>query len=992
MQCKSSKLASLFEADDTNIDQTSTKDLLTYTAPKNSNKPSDTSKDKVLSSTQLSSSASSSSSSSSSSSVLGTFICHCYKLLVHVQANNYVSFFDQQNNSWSILFDRLEDVNNFVRQVCLAKLLCAIDVSTRVIAQDIVQGEGHSIKEGDLVKFIVKKYRVTLNPGVKVGELVEKVEKKKNVKLKVKTGGEVIRLEGKKDADEEYDESLMSYCVGMNVGGAKLIASRDPNNAISLFELSILKVKYPSHGKATDSESTCSEFSNIEDVETDTAAATAATAAATATTDHSLHTVADGNNTETKLDRNIINSNPQQQKPHMDLQQNQVLPANDATEVTATITTTSNLPMTTTPLPAANKSTTTASTNIPTTTLATASAAAVSRPDVPCKPISPLVNQYHRMDAQQFTDPNMMVVLMTMLVDIKQLNNEIKTYSVKSVDKVELLSDQVKQLTEHYQRQATSSSSFLSSSSSSSPLNCSEVVAMQQSIAKIFNENERLKEEIEEKKEKLFTLSEKFNKVLDLNQKLMENNLDSNELNVKLRQLIDEKEALTIKLETSDEKLLEHQSEFEREIEARDTQICELKKKVDELESSKVKCQVEFECQLLAVRQSNQLEINRLANELAFREEKFEHERLQMKVEYDSLISSLRETIMKQKMVSYSNKRDHHDDDAGNDDDVIEEGGNSDYVKLKNDYDVTVKQLENTQRKYDQLKLKSKEMASTYDDVISQMEDDNSLKTKKIMSQVYKRLKCQIVPDLNYSGNHILSLALDVIKNTTLELIDEKKVDGRSVQTQLQQHQQQQQQQQNTLQQNLQKFSEQNSRQQQYQQQQLQEEQINNDNNDINITEGYASKSDRPQGNINSSADDFKDNNVNSDSDDINKCNFIIVDSKSNNSNKDDNNNNNNCSNNDNNDNNHNNTNINNDDDNNDDSNNSSNNNANDDTNIPAKESETININKNINTNDNINKKDNINTNIINNKVLTTFNYNDGPPPFGDDDEEKEDD
>ncbi|GBM84370.1 FK506-binding protein 15 [Araneus ventricosus] len=67
----------------------------------------------------------------------------------HVQPNNYVNFFDEKNENWSINFESEAAVTEFAKQVALAKANSEGKSQTSLVIQDLVLGEGPSVDNGD---------------------------------------------------------------------------------------------------------------------------------------------------------------------------------------------------------------------------------------------------------------------------------------------------------------------------------------------------------------------------------------------------------------------------------------------------------------------------------------------------------------------------------------------------------------------------------------------------------------------------------------------------------------------------------------------------------------------------------------------------------------------------------------------------------------------------------------------------------------------------
>ncbi|GFW37914.1 FK506-binding protein 15 [Trichonephila clavipes] len=67
----------------------------------------------------------------------------------HIQPNNYVNFFDEKNENWSINFDSETQLTEFAKQIALAKVNSEGKNSSSLVVQDLVLGDGPSVDTGD---------------------------------------------------------------------------------------------------------------------------------------------------------------------------------------------------------------------------------------------------------------------------------------------------------------------------------------------------------------------------------------------------------------------------------------------------------------------------------------------------------------------------------------------------------------------------------------------------------------------------------------------------------------------------------------------------------------------------------------------------------------------------------------------------------------------------------------------------------------------------
>ncbi|XP_072538566.1 FK506-binding protein 15 isoform X2 [Salminus brasiliensis] len=65
-----------------------------------------------------------------------------------VQPSNYCTFYDDQRQNWSLMFESEKAATDFCKEVCVAKVNCAAQPET-VVIQDLVLGEGQGVENGD---------------------------------------------------------------------------------------------------------------------------------------------------------------------------------------------------------------------------------------------------------------------------------------------------------------------------------------------------------------------------------------------------------------------------------------------------------------------------------------------------------------------------------------------------------------------------------------------------------------------------------------------------------------------------------------------------------------------------------------------------------------------------------------------------------------------------------------------------------------------------
>uniref|UniRef100_A0A3P8QGA9 peptidylprolyl isomerase n=1 Tax=Astatotilapia calliptera TaxID=8154 RepID=A0A3P8QGA9_ASTCA len=157
-----------------------------------------------------------------------------------VQQNNYCTFYDDQRQNWSLMFESEKSASDFCKEVCLAKVNSAATVDV-VVLQDLSLGEGQSVENGDSVEVV---YTGWLLENHTCGQMFDSNQNKDKL-LRLKIGaGKVIR---------GWEEGML----GMKKAGRRLIVippdlaygskgvpNRVPANSTLIFEAELRRVKF----------------------------------------------------------------------------------------------------------------------------------------------------------------------------------------------------------------------------------------------------------------------------------------------------------------------------------------------------------------------------------------------------------------------------------------------------------------------------------------------------------------------------------------------------------------------------------------------------------------------------------------------------------------------------------------------------------------------------------------------------------------------------
>ncbi|XP_043913905.1 FK506-binding protein 15 [Protopterus annectens] len=157
-----------------------------------------------------------------------------------VQPNNYSSFYDDQRQNWSIMFESEKSAMEFGKQVCLAKCNTAPLVDS-VLIQELIPGEGQVVENGDSLEVA---YTGWLYQSNSFGQMFDSnVNKDKLLRLKL----------GSNKLIKGWEEGM----AGMKKGGKRLIiippalaygaqgvAGRIPPDSTLIFEVEVKRVKF----------------------------------------------------------------------------------------------------------------------------------------------------------------------------------------------------------------------------------------------------------------------------------------------------------------------------------------------------------------------------------------------------------------------------------------------------------------------------------------------------------------------------------------------------------------------------------------------------------------------------------------------------------------------------------------------------------------------------------------------------------------------------
>uniref|UniRef100_A0A8C6LQ31 peptidylprolyl isomerase n=1 Tax=Nothobranchius furzeri TaxID=105023 RepID=A0A8C6LQ31_NOTFU len=175
-----------------------------------------------------------------------------------VQPNNYCTFYDDQRQNWSLMFESEKSAADFCREVCLAKANSTSSLDS-VLIQDLRLGEGQAVENGDLLEVV---YTGWLLENHTMGQVFDSNRSKEKF-LRLKIGaGKVIK---------GWEEGML----GMKKTGHRLIivppslaygstgvSNRIPTDSTLIFEVELRRVKF-SKDSGSDQTSTSSRDSAV---------------------------------------------------------------------------------------------------------------------------------------------------------------------------------------------------------------------------------------------------------------------------------------------------------------------------------------------------------------------------------------------------------------------------------------------------------------------------------------------------------------------------------------------------------------------------------------------------------------------------------------------------------------------------------------------------------------------------------------------------------
>ncbi|XP_034027200.1 FK506-binding protein 15 isoform X2 [Thalassophryne amazonica] len=157
-----------------------------------------------------------------------------------VQPNNYCTFYDDQRQNWSLMFESEKVSSDFCKEVCLAKANSSPSLDV-VVIQDVSLGESQAVENGDSLEVA---YTGWLLQNHAVGQMFDSNQNKGKL-LRLKLGaGKVIK---------GWEEGMLGMkksgrrviVIPPNLAyGSKGVPNRIPANSTLIFEAELRRVKF----------------------------------------------------------------------------------------------------------------------------------------------------------------------------------------------------------------------------------------------------------------------------------------------------------------------------------------------------------------------------------------------------------------------------------------------------------------------------------------------------------------------------------------------------------------------------------------------------------------------------------------------------------------------------------------------------------------------------------------------------------------------------
>lgn len=157
-----------------------------------------------------------------------------------VRSNNYSTFYDDQRQNWSIMFESEKAAVAFSKQVCVAKCNSHSSLDA-VLCQDLVAAEGPAVDIGDSLEVT---YTGWLLQNQVLGQVFDSTANKdKPLRLKLGSGKVVKGLEDGLLGMKKGGKRLIILPSACAAGSEGVIGWAQPTDSILVFEVEVRRVK-----------------------------------------------------------------------------------------------------------------------------------------------------------------------------------------------------------------------------------------------------------------------------------------------------------------------------------------------------------------------------------------------------------------------------------------------------------------------------------------------------------------------------------------------------------------------------------------------------------------------------------------------------------------------------------------------------------------------------------------------------------------------------
>ncbi|XP_061019378.1 FK506-binding protein 15 isoform X2 [Dama dama] len=158
-----------------------------------------------------------------------------------VQPNNYSTFYDDQRQNWSIMFESEKAAVEFNKQVCIAKCNSASSLDS-VLSQDLIVVEGPAVEVGDSLEVA---YTSWLFQNHVLGQVFDSTANKdKLLRLKLGSGKVIKSWEDGMVGMRKGGKRLLIIPPACAAGSEGVIGWTPSTDSILVFEVEIRRVKF----------------------------------------------------------------------------------------------------------------------------------------------------------------------------------------------------------------------------------------------------------------------------------------------------------------------------------------------------------------------------------------------------------------------------------------------------------------------------------------------------------------------------------------------------------------------------------------------------------------------------------------------------------------------------------------------------------------------------------------------------------------------------